>query len=76
VVNLACRLCSSVVDGQVIIDDVTAAALGETLPPSHWATGRSGAREANRHLGGLCAFLGDPCKVRFLAFEASKGAIC
>ena len=32
VVNLASRLCSSAVDGQVIIDDVTAAALGETLP--------------------------------------------
>jgi adenylate cyclase len=32
VVNLASRLCSTAVDGQVIIDDVTAAALGETLP--------------------------------------------
>jgi adenylate cyclase len=32
VVNLASRLCSSAVDGQVIIDDVTAAALGEMLP--------------------------------------------
>ena len=32
VVNLASRLCSSAVDGQVIIDDVTAAALGEALP--------------------------------------------
>jgi class 3 adenylate cyclase len=32
VVNLASRLCSSAVDGQVIIDDATAAALGEMLP--------------------------------------------
>src|SRR5271166_6565934 len=32
VVNLASRLCSSAVDGQVIIDDVTAATVGETLP--------------------------------------------
>ncbi len=32
VVNLAARLCSLAVDGQVIIDDVTAAAVAETLP--------------------------------------------
>ena len=32
VVNLASRLCSSAVDGQVIVDDATASALGETLP--------------------------------------------
>jgi adenylate cyclase len=32
VVNLASRLCSSAVDGQVIVDHVTAAALGEMLP--------------------------------------------
>jgi len=32
VVNLASRLCSSAVDGQVIIDEATAAALGEMLP--------------------------------------------
>jgi adenylate cyclase len=40
VVNLASRLCSAAVDGQVIIDDVTAAALGEMLPVEplgHWA---------------------------------------
>ncbi len=30
--NLASRLCSSAVDGQVIIDDATAAALGDALP--------------------------------------------
>src|SRR5271165_2983097 len=32
VVNLAARLCSSALDSQVIIDEVTASALGETLP--------------------------------------------
>ena len=32
VVNLASRLCSAAVDGRVIIDEVTAAALGEMLP--------------------------------------------
>src|SRR5208283_4557385 len=32
VVNLASRLCSSAVDGEVIIDEATAAALGEMLP--------------------------------------------
>ena len=32
VVNLASRLCSSAVDGQVIIDNATAAALGDALP--------------------------------------------
>ena len=32
VVNLASRLCSSAVDGQVLIDDATATALGDALP--------------------------------------------
>ena len=32
VVNLASRLCSSAVDGQVVIDDATATALGDALP--------------------------------------------
>ena len=50
VVNLAARLCSLAVDGQVIIDDVTAAAVAERCQSSHWVVNRSRAsRRQPRH---------------------------
>ena len=70
VVNLASRLCSSAVDGQVIIDEATAAAWATPCRSRHWAGGQSRASPSRRRYSH--SFTKPPANGRFICASSSS----